>query len=105
MGKLRSQPISSQISSIMSTLLTYLQEKRIEMLKMDYYVPSFVCGYVAQFLGFCPCLFRNIQGYECIFMGNGFWSASVRKKKAAVGNINGLTQVSPATIAYIVTQV
>ena len=105
MGKLRSQLISSQISSITSTLLTYLQEKRIGMSKMDYYVLIFVCGYVIQFLGFCSCSFRNIQAYKCVFMGNGFWSASERKKKAAVGKINGLTQVTPATIAYAVTQV
>ena len=105
MGKLRSQLISSQISSIMSTLLTYLQEKRIGMSKMVYYVPSFVYGYVIQFFGFCSCSFINIQAYKCVFMGNGFWSASERKKKAAVGKINGLSQVTPATIAYAVTQV
>jgi hypothetical protein len=38
-------------------------------------------------------------------MGNGFWSPLEKKKKAAVGKINGLTQVTPATIAYAVTQV
>lgn len=37
-------------------------------------------------------------------MGNGFWSPLQKKKKAAVGKINGLTQVTPATIAYAVTQ-
>lgn len=38
-------------------------------------------------------------------MGNGFWSPSERKKKSAVGKINGLAQVTPATIAYAVAQV
>ena len=38
-------------------------------------------------------------------MGNGFWSPSERKKKSAVGKINGLSQVTPATIAYAVAQV
>lgn len=38
-------------------------------------------------------------------MGNGFWTPSERKKKSAVGKINGLTQVTPATIAYAVAQV
>ena len=31
---------------MMSTRLTHLQEKRIVMSRMDYYVQSFVCGYV-----------------------------------------------------------
>ena len=38
-------------------------------------------------------------------MGNGFWLPSERKKKSAVGKINGLTQVTPSTIAYAVAQV
>ena len=38
-------------------------------------------------------------------MGNGFWSPSERKKKSALGKINGLSQVTPATIAYAVAQV
>ena len=38
-------------------------------------------------------------------MSNGFWSPSERKKKSGVGKINGLTEVTPATIAYAVAQV
>lgn len=38
-------------------------------------------------------------------MGNGFWSSTEKKKKSPVGKINGLTQVTPATIAYAIAQV
>jgi len=38
-------------------------------------------------------------------MGNGFWTVTDRKKKSAVGKINGMTRVTPATIAYAVAQV
>jgi hypothetical protein len=46
-----------------------------------------------------------LQAYKCIFMGNGFWEPTDKKKKSAVGRINGLMQVTPATIAYAVAQV
>jgi hypothetical protein len=75
------------------------------MSKMDYSVHHYVYGYVAEFLIIVPSSFRKIQAYKCIFMGNGFWSMSRRKKKSAVGKINGLTQVTPATLAYAVAQV
>lgn len=48
--------------------------------------------------------FIAMFSYKCIFMDNGFWLPLQKKKKAAVGKINGLTQVTPAMIAYAVTQ-
>jgi hypothetical protein len=82
-----------------------LLKMTIGMSRMDYSVLRYVCGYVAWFLGAVPSLFRNIQAFKSVFMGNGFWLPSERKKKSAVGKINGLTQVTPATIAYAVAQV
>jgi hypothetical protein len=38
-------------------------------------------------------------------MGNRFWLPTERKKQSVVGKINGLTQVTPATIVYAVAQV
>ena len=101
----RSRLISSPTLCMMSSMPTQLWDKRIGMSRMDYYNHRFVCGYVAYFLRVNPSSFRNIQAYKCVFMGNGFWSPSERKKKSAVGKINGLTQVTPATIAYAVAQV
>ena len=75
------------------------------MSKRDYFVHHYVYGYVAQFLGVVTSSFENIQAYKCIFIGNGFWLLLERKKKLAVGKINGLFQVTPATIAYAVAQV
>ena len=104
-GKLRSRLISSQTSSMMSARPTHLQEMRIGMSRMDYYVQSFVCGYVTQFFKSIRAHFIYIQAYKCIFMGNGFYSPLERKKKSAVGKINGLTQVTPSTLAYTIAQV
>ena len=50
-------------------------------------------------------LIYNIQAYKSIFMGNGFWLPSDKKKKSAVGKINGLTRVTPSILAYAVAQV
>jgi hypothetical protein len=38
-------------------------------------------------------------------MGNRFWTPLDKRRKSAVGKINGLTQVMPETIAYAVVQV
>jgi hypothetical protein len=38
-------------------------------------------------------------------MGNGFWEPGDKKKKSPVSKINGMTQVTPATIAYAIAQV
>ena len=38
-------------------------------------------------------------------MGSGFWEARDKKKKSPVSKINGMTQVTPATIAYAMAQV
>jgi hypothetical protein len=46
-----------------------------------------------------------LQAFKCIFMGNGFWMATNKKKKAGIGKINGLTHITPSTIAYAVAQV
>jgi hypothetical protein len=63
-------------------------------------------GMLLFFFGVVLSSFRNtLQAYKCVFMGNGFWSLSNKKKKSPVGKINGLTQVTPATIAYAVAQV
>lgn len=46
-----------------------------------------------------------IESYKCIFMGNGSWKPSDKKRKGPISKINGMTQVTPATIAYAVAQV
>ena len=33
------------------------------------------------------------KSFKCIFMGNGFWASTDRKKKSPVSKINGFTQV------------
>lgn len=66
---------------------------------------SLCCGYIAWFFGVILNSLWNIQSYKCIFMGNRFWLLSQKKKNSAVGKINGLTQVTPVTIVYAVTQV
>lgn len=38
-------------------------------------------------------------------MGNGFWKPGDRKTKSSVSKINGMTQVTPVTIAYAIAQV
>ncbi|KAH9984331.1 hypothetical protein BJV77DRAFT_966229 [Russula vinacea] len=45
-----------------------------------------------------------LWAFKCIFMGNGFWMATDKKKKAGISKINGLTHITPSTIAYAVTQ-
>ena len=75
------------------------------MSRMDYYVQICVCGYVFKFFWSRSELIQKFQAYKCIFMGNGFWSPLERKRKSPVGKINGLTQVTPSTIAYAVAQV
>jgi hypothetical protein len=45
------------------------------------------------------------ESYKCIFIGSGFWEPTDKKKKAPVSKINGMTQMTPATIAYAVAQV
>ena len=45
------------------------------------------------------------QSYKCISMGNGFWNPTDKRKRSAVGKINGLTQVTTSTIAYVIAQV
>jgi hypothetical protein len=46
-----------------------------------------------------------IESYKCIFMGNGSWKPSDKNRKGPVSRINGMTQVTPPTIAYAVAQV
>lgn len=38
-------------------------------------------------------------------MGNGFWEPTDKKKKTSVGKLNGMTEVTPPTIAYAIAQV
>lgn len=38
-------------------------------------------------------------------MGNGFWKSSDKNRKSSVSKINGMTEVTPVTIAYAVAQV
>jgi hypothetical protein len=84
-GKWRSQLISFPTSSMTSSLLTHLRKKRNGMLRTDYSVHLYVCGYVAWFFFVIPTSFRNIKAYKCVFMDNRFWSPSEKKKKSPVG--------------------
>lgn len=50
-------------------------------------------------------LIQCIKSYKCIFMGSGFWKFGDPNKKSSISKIYGMTEVTPATIAYAVVQV
>jgi hypothetical protein len=67
---------------------------------------SSLCLWVSDLLFICYNVIDLMyESYKCIFMGSGFWEPTDKKKKAPVSKINGMTQVTPATIAYAVAQV
>jgi hypothetical protein len=74
----------------MSPMTTHLQRKINRMLRVDYPVLHYICGYVTA-LSFVFGELTSTQSYKCIFMENGFWSPLEKKTKSAVRKINRLT--------------